>query len=378
MVAALSALDGVSVTEVENGAQALKEACVGSYALLISDVEMPVMSGLQVLRILRASFFSSTELPVIVLTKQDEPLQKVRALTDGANDYVTKPVEPQELLARVRAQLDLRRLHREILAAQALTLHAQKLATVGQLAAAIAHELNTPAQYLCDNLTFLSDSFMELLDTAQGRSGGTVAGVNGSDDGTRPIDLDYLREEIPRSLMDMRSGVLKVAAIVQTIREFADTGSETISVIDVRKTIDTVVELSRSRWLGVADVSTTYDSQVSTVRCYPADIKHAIWQLLVQAADDMGSADPSGTRGRIEVSVGQESGHVNIKVRSNAVRAAGSEPPVTGGLWGERQTLDFARTVIEEKHHGQLTREPSADGWTTAVIKLPSKPPNAA
>src|SRR5438128_2625580 len=101
VVSVLHTLDDVQVTPVENGAQALKQACTGHYALLICDREMPIMNGIQVLRVIRSQFFSGAELPIIMLTQVDQAEQKVRAFADGANDSVTKPVEPQELLARV-------------------------------------------------------------------------------------------------------------------------------------------------------------------------------------------------------------------------------------------------------------------------------------
>jgi two-component system, NtrC family, sensor kinase len=360
LVAVLRTIDGVEVTEVENGAQALKEACLGGYALVISDVEMPVMGGPQLLRILRSQHYSSTELPIIMLTNINEPSQKVRAFNDGANDYVTKPIEPQELLARVRCQLELRRLYREVLATQVLTLHAQKLAAVAQLSGAVAHELNTPSQYLCDNISFLRGAFEQVMDALSlAMSGQQIT-----------QDLSFVQKEIPQSLLDMEDGVRKISTIVQTIREFGDTGSDNLTVVDVRKTIDTVVELLRNRWLGVADVATVYDPLIRNVRCYPADIKHAIWQLLVQAADDIAARTPESTKGRIEVSVSQEEGHVFIKVRSESA----SMRPTPGGddSIGDSESLRIARAVIEERHHGELTRVMSDDGWTTAIIKLPS------
>jgi DNA-binding response OmpR family regulator len=257
------------VTVVENGAQALKEACMGNYSLFICDIEMPVMTGSQVLRVLRSQFFSSTELPIIMMTQFGEPEQKVRAFADGANDYVTKPVEPQELLARAKAQIELRRLYRESLANQALALHTQKLAAVAQLSASVSHELNTPAQYLSDNLAFLTNAFTQLM--------------GGTEGGTQKFELSYLQTEVPKSLADMREGVHRVATIVQAIREFAEADTDRIVSLDLRKAIDSVVDLLRSRWLGVVEVTTHYAPDIRTLRCCPADLKHALWQIIAHA-----------------------------------------------------------------------------------------------
>ena len=359
VVAVLGTLEGAVITLAENGAQALKEACMGNYALFICDIEMPVMTGSQVLRVLRSQFFSSTELPIIMMTQYGEPEQKVRAFADGANDYVTKPVEPQELIARAKAQIELRRLYRESLANQALSLHTQKLAAVSQLSASVAHELNTPAQYLSDNLMFLSGAFedlLRLLDDARAPNGKPPK-----------FDLPYLRDEVPRSLADMREGVHRVATIVQTIREFAEADAERIVNMDLRKTIDGVIELLRSRWLGVVDVSTHYSPDIASLRCCPADLKHALWQVIAHALDDA-SPHAGESKGKVEISATRDKSSIYIKVHGQVLRttARTSIPPAGG------DALRLTRAVIEDKHRGDLTQEVGDDGWNTAVIRIPA------
>jgi DNA-binding response OmpR family regulator len=358
VIAVLSTLDNAVVTVVENGAQALKEACMGTYALFICDIEMPVMTGSQVLRVLRTQFFSSTELPIIMMTQFGEPEQKVRAFGDGANDYVTKPVEPQELLARAKAQIELRRLYRESLANQAITLHAQKLAAVAQLSASVSHELNTPAQYLSDNLAFLTNAFNQLMSAPRGDQAGA--------DAPGRFELGYLEQEVPKSLADMREGVHRIAAIVQTIREFAETDTDRIVNIDLRKTVDGVVDLLRSRWLGVVDVTTHYGSDVRSLRCCPADLKHALWQLIAHAVDDA-SSHGQGSKGRVEISVTRDRTHISIKVHGEVVRRdfMDTTPPM------RTDSLRLTRSVIQDKHRGELIRDTSKEGWTTVLLKIP-------
>jgi two-component system, NtrC family, sensor kinase len=353
VVAMLSELTAVQITAVENGAQALKEACMGGYALLVCDIEMPVMNGTQLLRMLRSQFFSSHELPIIMLTHLHQPEQKVRAFADGANDYVTKPVEPQELLARARAQIELRHLYRDSLAHQALSLHTEKLTAVAQLSATLAHELNTPAQYLSDNLTFLNQAFSALLPAAQ-------------QDGVLPMrgDLQYLRDELPKSLSDMREGVQRIATIVQAIREFAELDENRITSVDLPKTIDTVVELLRSRWLGVVDMTTHHAPDVRNLRCGPADLKHALWQVIAQAID--GAGREGDGKGSVDIATHRELGHVYISVRSRPARRSSREtlPPP------DPEPLRLTRAVMQ-KHRAELLQTAGENGLTTAVIKLP-------
>lgn len=347
----LSALDNVSVTQVENGAQALKEAIGGDYALLISDIEMPVMNGIQLLRVLRSQFFSRTELPIIMLTQVGQPEHKARAFADGANDYVTKPVEPLELLARARAQLELRELHRTNLANQAFSLHAQKLAAVAQLSATLAHELNTPAQYLGDNLEFLSQSLRD-LDRFHTEHAHTL-----------PPDLAALREEIPSCLRDLSEGVQRVTKLVQNIAEFSDSEAQRGNRVDVEHSINTVVELLRSRWLGVVDLSTHHGRLLRSVCCAPTDLKHALWQVIAQAIDD--AAMPGAVKGRVDIATQLTGEQVTISVRAmRGRREAGNTLPAPAN-----DALLVTRTVLQQ-YQAELSRDVNQDGSVTSVIKL--------
>ena len=347
----LSGLDNVVVTQVENGAQALKEASSGGYGLLISDIEMPVMNGIQLLRVLRSQFFSRTELPIIMLTQVDQPEHKARAFADGANDYVTKPVEPLELLARARAQIELRDLHRTNLANQAFSLHAQKLAAVAQLSATLAHELNTPAQYLGDNLEFLKQALRDLDK------------FHVEHEHALPEELAELRKEIPNCLRDLCEGVQRVAKLVQNITEFADAETQRGHSVEVERSINTVVELLRSRWLGVVELKTHHCRQVRNVHCGSTDFKHALWQVIAQAIDD--ASTPGAIKGRVDIATQLSGEQVAISVRS----MRGKRDCVNTLPAPANDALRVTRTVLHQ-YHAELTRDVNPDGSVTSVIKL--------
>jgi CheY-like chemotaxis protein len=343
------------VTSVENGAQALKLACTGNYGLLISDIEMPIMNGFQLLRLLRSQFFSSVELPIVMLTQVGEAEHKVRAFADGANDYVTKPVEPQELMARVRAQLELRELHRENMANQAFSLHAQKLAAVAQLSATLAHELNTPAQYLGDNLVFLSESYVEIDAFLRARGVGEV-----------PDRVANLHEEIPTCLRDMHEGVARISRIVQTMVEFAEPNPQRVKTVELAHSINTVVDLLRSHWLGIVELATHHSPHIHTVRCGPADLKHALWQLIAQAIDDASSG--TDTQGRVDIVTELEYDRAVIRVRAarTVPKPAALEQAAAAA---QEDALRLTRDVLQ-RYEGELTKENTPDA-TTWLLRLP-------
>ncbi|HET8937836.1 MAG TPA: response regulator [Polyangiales bacterium] len=347
----LSALENVTVTSVENGAQALKEASTGEYSLLISDIEMPVMSGIQLLRVLRSQFFSGTELPIIMLTQLDHAEQKARAFADGANDYVTKPVEKQELIARARAQIELRELHRRNLTNQALELNAQKLSAVAQLSATLAHELNTPAQFLGDNLAFLSNAFAQITQYLDEQ----VKEL--------PSEIHSLRKEIPSCVRDMEEGLVRIAKLVQTISEFADAKSQRLGQVDLERNIEATVELLRSRWLGLVDITIHHGPQVGQLIAWPHELKHALWQLITQAIDH--ATVVSSDKGRVHIATSLQDENIVISVRAQS----GGDHPGSSMPPASKEAIRMLRAVLNQ-HGADLSCEQAEDGVLTSIIRL--------
>src|SRR5688572_30931162 len=158
LVSILETIEGVELRVAVDGLEALSLAKERKPDLLLCDHEMPGLTGIQLLRVLRGTW-SRVELPILMLTSNSATETKVLAFQHGANDYVTKPVEPAELCARVSGQLDLKRAIHENLAARVQLLEARKYQAVGRLAAGVAHELNNPAQYTSSNLSYLRKSY---------------------------------------------------------------------------------------------------------------------------------------------------------------------------------------------------------------------------
>jgi two-component system, NtrC family, sensor kinase len=348
----LGSLENVTITSVENGAQALKEASSGEYSLLISDIEMPVMSGIQLLRVLRSQFFSGTELPIIMLTQLNHAEQKARAFADGANDYVTKPVERQELIARARAQIELRELHRKNLTNQALELNAQKLSAVAQLSATLAHELNTPAQFLGDNLSFLSNAIAQLTEFLDQHLAAEL-----------PSELKSLRREIPSCVHDMEEGLVRIAKLVQTISEFADAKSQRLGQVDLERSIEATVELLRSRWLGLVDITLHHGPNVGRLIGWPHELKHALWQLITQAIDHASAVSSDKGRVHIATSLEEEVVVISVHAQSGGPRTGSSMPPAS------KEAMRVLQAVLQQ-HNAELSCDQAEDGAMTSVIRL--------
>jgi len=267
---------------------------------------------------------------------------------------------------------------------------AQKLESIGQLAAGIAHEINTPIQYVSDNTRFLRDSFaklnqvleaqLELLVAIQREADLSpfVAKVQTLIESAR---MKYLCTEIPKSIEDSIEGISRVAEIIRAMKEFSHPGPVEKAALDLNRAIESTVLVSRNEWKYVADLNTDLDSTLPPVFCVPGEFNQVILNLIVNAAHaiaDVVSTKP-GTKGTITISTRREGEWAEIQVRDTGtgipeqVRSSIFNPFFTtkGVGKGTGQGLSIAHSVIVQKHGGTITFDTEMGAGTTFKIRLP-------
>jgi PAS domain S-box-containing protein len=266
---------------------------------------------------------------------------------------------------------------------------AQKLESIGQLAAGIAHEINTPTQYIGDNTRFLEDAF--------GNLSGLLAVVKQLGAARDPqavldlavqlqaslaaADLDYLLEEIPRAIGQSLDGVDRVATIVRSMKEFSHPGSEEKQAIDLNRAIQSTLTVSRNEWKYVAEVVTDFDPQLPHVTCLPGDINQVILNLIVNAAHAIGDKLRGSTteKGEIHIQTRQDGEWVEIRLRDTGtgipkeIQSRIYDPFFTTKAVGRGtgQGLAIVHSVITERHHGTIRFETQPGQGTTFIIRLP-------
>src|SRR5215470_6717743 len=221
--------------------------------LVISDLIMPGIDGYELCRRLRAQP-ALENVPVILLTSKTGDESRIAGLEVGADDYLFKPIRPRELNARVTSLLRLRRATLELEVAngtlkkaQAELVRAEKLASLGQLVAGIAHELNNPLNYIYGNTEFLSDymrTFVELLDRYELELDLTPGQRTQIAVWKKEKDLEFVRADLVKLLEGVRLGAERAAEIVRGLRAFARAGSgveledaDLADVLDVALTV---------------------------------------------------------------------------------------------------------------------------------------------
>jgi len=292
-----------------------------------------------------------------------------------------KPVGVQgiarDITGRQEAEMELRQ--------------AQKLESVGRLASGIAHEINTPIQFVGDNVRFLQDSlgclqatllkYQELRDAAASGTvtAGLLAEIRQAEDES---DCAFLREEIPKALNQSLEGVTRVATIVRAMKEFAHPESKDMAAADLNKALLSTLTVARNELKYVADVETDL-GDLPLVVCNVGDINQVMLNLLVNAAHAVGDVmKETGKKGRISVHTQVDGSMALIAIADTGggipegIRNRIFDPFFTTKEVGRGtgQGLPIARSVVVDRHKGTLTYESEAGKGSTFYVRLPLEP----
>lgn len=268
-------------------------------------------------------------------------------------------------------------------------LQAQKLESIGQLAAGIAHEINTPTQYIGDNLRFLKDAFADIA-AVMGEYRTSVAAVERGPilpdlithlrDMEAKLDVEYLSDEMPRAIEQSLEGVERVANIVGAMKEFSHPGVKEKQMVDINRALKTTVTISKNEWKYVADVDLDLDPTLPLVRCMAAEFNQVFLNIIVNAAQAIGDSRKRTEKGRIRITTAQpEPGWCEVRISDNGpgipekMRSRVFDPFFTTKEVeeGTGQGLAIARSVVVDKHGGTLELESVLGEGTTFIIRIP-------
>lgn len=274
---------------------------------------------------------------------------------------------------------------------------AQKLESIGRLAAGIAHEINTPTQFVGDNVRFCQETFGDLISVAGAMRDLIAQAENGpispetlqtAQAAAGRTDLDYLKSEIPQAMAQSLDGLERIAKIVSAMKEFAHPGEVEMTSVDINHLIDTTITLGRNEWKYVAEMVTDLDPGLPPVVCLPGEISQAILNIIVNAAHAIGDVVDRGEteRGRITVSTARSGENVVIRIGDTGggipanVRSKIFDPFFTTKQAGKGtgQGLAIAREAIAKRHKGKLEFETEVGKGTTFIIELPIRSAAAA
>ena len=305
--------------------------------------------------------------------------------------YVIPSGKEGRFVAIVRDITDRLREQQEKELLQVKLLSEQKLASVGQLAAGIAHEINTPIQYVSSNIAFFQESFADIMTFIDSFESFLKAGeklpalskeVQVVAEVREEIDWEYLMEEIPSAIDQSLDGVNKVSSIVLAMKAFSHPGSSEKEQTDLNKLLETTVTVARNEWKYVADISMQLDENLPTVLCMHNEIGQVFLNILINAAHAIGerlSKESTESKGKITIISKQLEKQAEIKIIDTGcgipdeIKDLVFDPFFTTKEVGKGtgQGLAIVHDIILNKHKGTLNVESETGAGTTFIIRLP-------
>ncbi len=290
-----------------------------------------------------------------------------------------------EIAERARAEEERLALEREL-------SHTQKMESLGTLAGGIAHEINTPVQYVGENLKFLQESFGDLdglfqhyqsLAAELRRKGMLTDKLDAVTQKTEAADVEFLRKEVPESLAQSLEGIHRITEIVRAVKEFSypDAIKDKIRrPVDLNHAIETTITVCRNQYKYVADLKTEFAPDLPQVPCYPGELNQVILNLIVNAAHAIEDAGKN-QQGQITVATGHVDDWVEIRIADTGV---GIAPENVAKIFdpffttkepgrGTGQGLSISHSIITKKHGGIINVESEPGVGTTFIIRLPLK-----
>lgn len=300
--------------------------------------------------------------------------QTVRAMQSGGCVIVETDVTPL-----YEAQEQNRKLELEL-------LQASKMESLGTLAGGIAHEINTPIQYIGDNLSFLRESFDDLrgvIDAYDGlmadaKSSGTLGDrVDAVAEVRESADLDFLYEEIPQAARQSIDGVAQVSRIVLAMKEFSHPSSKERAPVDLNAIIERATIVCRAEWKHAADLDLQLDPDLPTMLGFEGELNQVILNMAVNAGHAI--AEKGAGQGLITIRTAAMPGGVELSVTDTgtgipeAVRRRIFDPFFTtkGVGKGTGQGLAICQDIVVNKHGGTIDIETEPDEGTTFIMRFP-------
>lgn len=304
----------------------------------------------------------------------------VTTLADGSIIHESVTTTPVVTSGTITCHIQVRRNITDQLLMEQQLRHAQKLESIGQLSAGIAHELNTPSQFVRDNILFLQDAYQQILSLIEAVRTDSAQ----FEAAARSADLDYLREEVPRALSQSIDGMNRITTIVRAMKEFSHQGRDK-TPSDLNHAIESTITVATNEWKYVAEVVFDLEPNLPPVPCVLDEFNQVVLNIVVNAAHAIADVieKTKGQKGTITVSTRHIHDFVEIRI---ADTGTGMPPEVKARIFepfyttkevgrGTGQGLSIAYAIVVEKHGGSIEVETKVGRGSCFVIRLPLAEP---
>ncbi|WP_121967693.1 response regulator [Leptolyngbya sp. BC1307] len=391
---------GYKIRMAVDGEDALSQVARARPELILLDVQMPKIDGFETCRRLQAN--PETEgIPVIFMTALSDAGNKVKGLSLGAVDYITKPFEYEEVLARVRVHWRLKQLtealeqqvaerSQALQQAQVQLVQREKLSALGEIVAGVAHEINNPVGCVVGNISAVQTYFDDLLQIIDLYSAAFPQPGPAIEAAIEEIDLDYIRDDLPKMITAMRDGGDRIKTISRSLRNFSRADTDIPQPFDLHEGLDSTLLILRHRLKANGsrpdiEIVTDY-GELPLVQCFPGQLNQVFMNILANAIDALDDAsqgrslaEREASPSRITLRTRVENEQVKVAITDNgpgipeSVRARIFDHLFTTKGVGKGTGLGLAIThqIIVEKHSGTIEVASTPSSGTEFILMLP-------
>ena len=391
---------GFDVAIATSGEHALQqvERCLPDLILL--DVMMPGINGFETCQRLKSNE-RTRHIPVIFMTALTDAKSKIEALDKGAVDYIIKPFHEKEVLARVRTHLQLHQLTQslsrqveqaklDLQSSQMQMIQHEKMSALGSLVAGVAHEINNPIGCIVGNVSAVRDYIEDLFNLIELYSEKFPEPGSEIETEIEEMDLEYLREDLPKLVRAMQDGGDRIKAISKSLRTFSRADTEEKQDFDIHEGIDSTLLILRHRLKGddsrpEIKVIANY-GDVPLLNCYPGQLNQVFMNILANAIDALSEksqalsfAEIQAQPNRITITTAAKQNQIKIAIADNGT---GMPDSSRERLFSHQFTtkavgkgtglgLAIAQQIIVEEHAGAIEVNTKVGEGTEFVLTLP-------
>ena len=394
---------GFEVAIAINGERALKQLQYSQPSLILLDVMMPGIDGFETCRRLKA-WEATRNIPVIFMTALSDVTDKVKGLSLGAVDYISKPFQIEEVLARIKTHLQLRQLSKalekqtaelittveQLKQSQLQLVQSDKMSALGELVAGVAHEINNPITFIRGNITHAQTYTQDLIKhlelyQIQSSEGEIVAHAE-------EIELEYLLKDLPAIFTSLQEGSKRIANISNSLRIFSRNDNTTKVPFDIHEGINSTLMILNHRLKAsgkrpAIKVIKEY-GDFSPVKCFAGPLNQVFMNLLANAIDAL----EDGNKGRsfdeiqenpnwiqIKTYLNDSGDSISIRIQDNGI---GISDAVKEKIFDYQFTtkpvgkgtglgLSIVHEIIVVKHQGTLEIDSTFGKGSEFIISIP-------
>jgi signal transduction histidine kinase len=350
------------------------------FDLILLDIYMPEKDGISLLQAIK-EHPRYQHVPVIMMTNETDDKVLAQCFAIGASDYITKPIKEEVFKARIKSVIDNQNYIREIQKKTAQLIQAEKMASLGQLTAGIAHEINNPINFIYAGINALKLNFSyfrevieeyEKLNQAEADYTKLKAQLAKINNLKEDLEFDRPTHDIQRLINSIEKGAERTAEIIKGLRSFSKVEDSHLQIIDIHENIDTALLLLQSQYQERIQIVKSYGN-LPQIECYPSKLNQLFMNILSNA---MQSIENQGT---VWIKTTKEKeGHIVIHVKdTGAGMNEESQQRIFEPLFslnnserGIGLSLSIAQSIVEQ-HHGNISITSELGRGTEFKISLP-------